>query len=47
MRYLAAYLLASLGGAAPSAAAIKKILEAGGVDVDDDRVDEVVKALDG
>ena len=47
MRYLAAYLLASLGGAEPSAASIKRILEAGGVDVDADRVDEVVKALAG
>jgi len=47
MRYLAAYLLASLGGAAPTAAAIEKILEAGGVDCDADRAAEVVKALDG
>jgi len=47
MRYLAAYLLASLGGAAPSADAIEKILEAGGVDCDADRAAEVVKALDG
>ena len=47
MRYLAAYLLASLGGATPDKATVEKILEAGGVDCDAARVAEVIKALDG
>lgn len=42
MRYVAAYLLAVLGGNNnPDKAAITKILESVGLDVDDDRLDKV------
>jgi ribosomal protein L12E/L44/L45/RPP1/RPP2 len=42
MRAVAAYLLASLGGNAnPDAAALKSILEAGGVEVDAEAIDKV------
>lgn len=48
MRYVAAYLLASLGGNdSPSAKDIKKILESVGVDVDDEKLNKVVSELDG
>ncbi|XP_069800492.1 large ribosomal subunit protein P2-like [Dendropsophus ebraccatus] len=48
MRYVAAYLLATLGGnSSPSAKDIKKILSSVGVDADEDRVDKVVSELGG
>ena len=48
MRYVAAYLLANLGGNdSPSAKDIKKILESVGVNVDDEKLNKVVSELDG
>ena len=48
MRYVAAYLLASLGGnESPSAKDIKKILESVGINVDDEKLNKVVSELDG
>ena len=48
MRYVAAYLLANLGGnESPSAKDIKKILESVGIDVDDEKLNKVVSELDG
>lgn len=48
MRYVAAYLLACLGGnESPSAEDIKKILEKVGVNVDDEKLDKVVSELNG
>lgn len=48
MRYVAAYLLAALGGkASPSAADLKKILDSVGIEAEKDRVDKVIKELAG
>ena len=48
MRYVAAYLLANLGGnESPSAKDIKKILESVGVNVDDEKLNKVVSELEG
>ncbi|XP_062405732.1 ribosomal protein, large P2, like [Sardina pilchardus] len=48
MRYVAAYLLASLGGKdSPNAADIKKILESVGIEADDTRLEKVVSELSG
>ena len=48
MRYLAAYLLANLGGnASPDEKAIKKILTAVGVEVDPDKLKKVISELKG
>ncbi|XP_040279962.1 60S acidic ribosomal protein P2-like [Bufo gargarizans] len=48
MRYVAAYLLATLGGnSSPSAKDIKKILSSVGIDADDERVNKVVAELGG
>lgn len=48
MRYVAAYLLAALGGnTSPSSSDIKSILGSVGVDVDDDKLAIVMKELDG
>ncbi|XP_063696258.1 large ribosomal subunit protein P2-like [Culicoides brevitarsis] len=48
MRYVAAYLLATLGGnAEPSAADIEKILGSVGVEWDGDRIKKVVADLKG
>ena len=48
MRYVAAYLLATLGGNKdPSASDIKAILESVGIDVDSERLDVVMKELSG
>ncbi|EGD73769.1 60S acidic ribosomal protein P2 [Salpingoeca rosetta] len=48
MRYVAAYLLAALGGnEAPSAADIKKILDAVGASCDDDQLNTVISELKG
>ncbi|XP_075052428.1 large ribosomal subunit protein P2-like [Mixophyes fleayi] len=48
MRYMAAYLLATLGGnSSPSAKDIKKILSSVGIDVDDGRLQKVISELDG
>ncbi|XP_037610559.1 ribosomal protein, large P2, like isoform X2 [Sebastes umbrosus] len=48
MRYVAAYLLASLGGNAnPATKDIKKILESVGIEADDTRLDKVITELTG
>merc|ERR1711893_194229 len=48
MRYVAAYMLAVLGGnESPSAKDIKKILSSVGIDADSALVDKVIKELDG
>ena len=48
MRYLAAYLLLQIGGnSSPSAADIKKVLAAGSVDVDEDRLNSLISELEG
>jgi len=48
MRYVAAYLLAVLGGNDnPSAADIKKILSSVGIDAEDDKLKKVISELNG
>lgn len=48
MRYVAAYLLAVLGGnESPSAADIKKILSSVGIDAEDDKLKKVIGELNG
>ncbi|KAM4597111.1 large ribosomal subunit protein P2-like [Fundulus diaphanus] len=48
MRYVAAYLLATLGGNDnPAAKDIKKILESVGIEADDTRLNKVVSELQG
>lgn len=48
MRYVAAYLLAVLGGnESPSAADIEKILSSVGIDADSERLKKVVEELKG
>merc|ERR1712243_328377 len=48
MRYVAAYLLAQLGGNdAPDAAAIKAILGSVGVDADEEKLNKVISELSG
>ncbi|CAM4685424.1 large ribosomal subunit protein P2-like [Caretta caretta] len=48
MRYVAAYLLAVLGGNNnPTAKNIKKILDSVGIDTDDARVNKVISELSG
>ncbi|XP_028262209.1 60S acidic ribosomal protein P2 [Parambassis ranga] len=48
MRYVAAYLLAALGGnTSPSAKDIKAILGSVGIEADDERLNKVVSELNG
>ncbi|KAM4611035.1 large ribosomal subunit protein P2-like isoform 2-T2 [Polymixia lowei] len=48
MRYVAAYLLASLGGNTnPSAKNIKEILGSVGIEADDERLNKVISELNG
>uniref|UniRef100_A0A3B4BJV8 Large ribosomal subunit protein P2 n=1 Tax=Periophthalmus magnuspinnatus TaxID=409849 RepID=A0A3B4BJV8_9GOBI len=48
MRYVAAYLLAALGGnESPEAKDIKKILESVGIEADDTRLNKVITELQG
>jgi len=48
MRYVAAYLLATLGGnKSPSASDITDILSSVGIDVDPERLDVVINELSG
>ncbi len=48
MRYVSAYLMATLGGNKnPSKDDIKKILSSVGIEADDERADKVVKELTG
>ncbi|EPE05284.1 60s acidic ribosomal protein p2 [Ophiostoma piceae UAMH 11346] len=48
MKYLAAYLLLSLGGnASPSAEDIKTVLSSVGIEADSERLDKVIEELSG
>ncbi|XP_030586329.1 60S acidic ribosomal protein P2 [Archocentrus centrarchus] len=48
MRYVAAYLLAVLGGnTSPSAKDIKSILDSVGIEADDERLNKVISELNG
>lgn len=48
MKHLAAYLLLGLGGnTSPSAADIKEVLESVGVEADDERLNQLLKELEG
>ncbi|BFZ04669.1 hypothetical protein BsWGS_07708 [Bradybaena similaris] len=48
MRYVAAYLLASLGGkASPSAADLEKILGSVGIEVESDKVSKIISEFKG
>lgn len=48
MRYVAAYLLATLGGnKSPSANDIEKILSSVGIEVDSERIKKVINELNG
>ncbi|CAD5121103.1 DgyrCDS9642 [Dimorphilus gyrociliatus] len=47
MRYVAAYMLAALSAKTPSAKSIKAILDSAGVDIEADKIDSVLKAMDG
>ncbi|TBU43513.1 60s acidic ribosomal protein-domain-containing protein [Dichomitus squalens] len=48
MRHLAAYLLLQIGGnASPSAADVKKVLGAVGIEADDERLEKLISELDG
>jgi large subunit ribosomal protein LP2 len=46
MRYIAAYLLLQIAGVAkPDAAAIRKVLDAAGIETDDERLDKLISEL--
>ena len=48
MRYVAAYLLASMGGGSdPSSADIEKILESVGIEAEADKIKKVISELKG
>ncbi|NXT92501.1 RLA2 protein, partial [Anhinga rufa] len=48
MRYVAAYLLAVLGGnESPSSKDLKKILDSVGIEADDERMNKVISELNG
>jgi len=48
MRLIAAYLLLQIGGnASPSAADVKKVLSAVGIEADDERLDKLISELEG
>ncbi|CCM02432.1 uncharacterized protein FIBRA_04531 [Fibroporia radiculosa] len=48
MRHIAAYLLLQLGGnASPSASDVKKVLDAVGIEADDERLEKLVSELEG
>jgi len=48
MRHIAAYLLLQVGGnASPSAADVKKVLGAVGIEADDERLDKLISELEG
>jgi large subunit ribosomal protein LP2 len=48
MRHIAAYLLLQIGGnASPSAAGVKKVLSAVGIEADDDRLSTLISELKG
>ena len=46
MRHIAAYLLLQIGGnASPSAADVKKVLGAVGIEADDERLDKLISEI--
>lgn len=48
MRHIAAYLLLQIGGnASPSADDVKKVLDAVGIEADDERLEKLITELDG
>eukprot|EP00444_Apocalathium_aciculiferum_P022318 CAMPEP_0183421120 /NCGR_PEP_ID=MMETSP0370-20130417/26890_1 /TAXON_ID=268820 /ORGANISM="Peridinium aciculiferum, Strain PAER-2" /LENGTH=151 /DNA_ID=CAMNT_0025605067 /DNA_START=78 /DNA_END=531 /DNA_ORIENTATION=- len=48
MKYMGAYLMAVIGGKdSPSADDVKAILEAGGIEVEQDMLDRVISKMDG
>ena len=48
MRHIAAYLLLQIGGnASPSAADVKKVLSAVGIEAEDDRLEKLISELEG
>ena len=48
MKHLAAYLLLGLGGnTSPSAEDVKGVLSSVGIDADSDRLDKLIKELEG
>eukprot|EP00277_Geminigera_cryophila_P034889 CAMPEP_0173131666 /NCGR_PEP_ID=MMETSP1102-20130122/60772_1 /TAXON_ID=49646 /ORGANISM="Geminigera sp., Strain Caron Lab Isolate" /LENGTH=107 /DNA_ID=CAMNT_0014043017 /DNA_START=52 /DNA_END=372 /DNA_ORIENTATION=+ len=48
MKHVAAYMLCVLGGnASPDAAAVKKVLTAGGVEADDAALTKVIESMNG
>lgn len=47
MKYLAAYLLASLSGSQPDASTVEKVLSSVGAEVDSERLQKLVSDLDG
>ncbi|USP77035.1 60S acidic ribosomal protein P2 [Curvularia clavata] len=48
MKHLAAYLLLGLGGnTSPSAADVKSVLSAVGIEADDDRLNKLISELEG
>lgn len=48
MRYLAAYLLLVIAGvSSPDAAGIRKVLDAAGVETDDERLEKLLGELEG
>lgn len=48
MRYVAAYLLLSLGGnTSPSAKDIKSVISSVGIEADDERISTLIKELEG
>ncbi|NXJ94336.1 RLA2 protein, partial [Corythaixoides concolor] len=48
MRYVAAYLLAVLGGnESPTSKDLKKILDSVGIETDDERMNKVISELNG
>jgi large subunit ribosomal protein LP2 len=48
MKHLAAYLLLGLGGnTSPSASDVKEVLSSVGIDADEERLDKLIKELEG
>lgn len=48
MKYLAAYLLLGLGGnTSPSAEDVKSVLEAVGIETDEERLNKLISELEG
>ena len=47
MKYLAAYCLVALSGDNVTAASLKKVLDSVGAEIDNSRVDGLIKAMEG